>query len=201
MRKQRKPKYDWQEIQKYHDKKHTWAEIRDKFGCSTASLAKARKRGAFISRSKSDAMQIAVKKYPRKHTEETKQKISKARISYLEKHPDKVPYLLNHYSKNCSYPEKYFEKLFRNEKIKLIHHFRVGLYELDFSDPDKKIDIEIDGDQHYLDQRIVASDKRRTENLQNLKWTVYRVRWSDYQKMTWKNKRKVVNEIKVLLSL
>jgi len=45
------------------------------------------------------------------HSKETKDKISKIRIEYLTKHPDKVPYLLNHSSK-ISYPEELlFNKL------------------------------------------------------------------------------------------
>jgi hypothetical protein len=40
----------------------------------------------------------------RNHTEEEKLKISLSRKKYLEEHPDKVPYKLNHHSKQ-SYPE------------------------------------------------------------------------------------------------
>ena len=40
----------------------------------------------------------------KKHTEETKRKISEIRKKYLFENPDKVPYLLNHYSKGESYP-------------------------------------------------------------------------------------------------
>jgi len=44
----------------------------------------------------------------KKHSQETKDKISKSRIKYLMEHPDKVPYLLNH-SSRMSYPEKIFK--------------------------------------------------------------------------------------------
>jgi very-short-patch-repair endonuclease len=36
--------------------------------------------------------------------------------------------------------------------LDIVKSYRIGLYELDFSIPDKRIDIEIDGDQHYYDE-------------------------------------------------
>lgn len=47
-----------------------------------------------------------------KHSEETKRKISEIRKKFLLEHPDKVPYKLNHSSKQ-SYPEKFFENFFK----------------------------------------------------------------------------------------
>lgn len=48
---------------------------------------------------------------------------------------------------------------------------------------DKKIDIEIDGDQHYTDKRIIESDKRRNKYLENIGWKIIRIGWSDYKKI------------------
>jgi very-short-patch-repair endonuclease len=135
----------------------------------------------------------------KRHTQETKDKISRIRKKYLEENPDKVPYVLNHYSKGDSFPEKYFEELFVAEKFNLIKKHRIYLYELDFCDPEQKVDIEIDGEQHYVDSRIVESDKRRTEYLESLGWKVYRIRWSEYQKKTFEEKHKVVQHLKSLL--
>jgi very-short-patch-repair endonuclease len=186
-------KFDWQKIQKFYDNGKTWRETREKFNVSCTSINKAAKRGDFITRNRSEAGKLHIKTHgARKHTEETKKKISKIRIEYLKYHPDKVPYLLNHYSKGTSYPEKYFIKLFKNEGINLKHHHRISLYELDFCDIEKKIDIEIDGEQHYLDQRIAKSDKRRTEYLESKGWKVFRIRWSDYQKMNRENKENYI---------
>jgi very-short-patch-repair endonuclease len=133
------------------------------------------------------------------HSEETKKKISKSRKQFLTENPDKVPYLMNHYSKGDSYPEKYFEEAFKSEGINLIKKYRIGLYELDFCCPEKKVDIEIDGDQHYLDTRIVASDIKRNEYLKNLGWKVYRIKWSEYQTKTFEQKHNIILEIKNLL--
>ena len=69
----------------------------------------------------------------RPHTEEEKLKISAARRRYLTEHPNKVPYLINHSSKE-SYPESYFKEVFQKENIDLQYHYQLGKYELDFAD-------------------------------------------------------------------
>lgn len=116
-------------------------------------------------------------------SEETRKKISESRIRYLREHPDQVPYVLNHYSNGPSYAEKYWAEILEKEKIQHIKEHRVAAYSLDFAILDSKIDLEIDGDQHYLDPRIIESDKRRNEYLTNEGWTIIRVRWSDFCRM------------------
>lgn len=129
----------------------------------------------------------------RPHSEETKRKISESRIKYLTKNPDKVPYLLNHYSKGRSYPEKYWKIILDSNDLQYEEQYRIGLYQLDFAFIDKNIDLEIDGDQHYLDEKIIKSDQRRDKYLEELGWIVIRVKWSEYQKNS--NKKDYVNSI------
>lgn len=122
----------------------------------------------------------------RKHSEETKQKISQRRIDFLRENPDMVPYKLNHYSKGRSYPEEYWKAVLDTNGILYTEQYQVGPYQLDFAIVNNltvKIDLEIDGEQHHLDERVVASDKRRNEYLENLGWKIVRVRWSEYQKL------------------
>ena len=191
-----KRKYDWEEVQKSYDDGLSGRELIAKYGMSFAAIDKAVKRGEFKYRCRSIALSLSHKNHPRKHSEETKKKLSKIRKDYLEAHPDKVPYLLNHFSRGDSYPEKYFEKAFANEDLFFVKKMQVGLYELDFCDPNKKIDIEIDGDQHYLDTRIIESDLRRTRWLEERGWSVIRIRWSDFQKMSKENRFVVIQKIK-----
>jgi len=191
--------YDWKEIQKYYDEGNSTRKVSEKFNINTHLLWQASKKGYFLTRSPSDAQKLSQKLKPRKHSEETKKKLSKLKRKFLEENPDKVPYLLNHHSKGMSYPEKYFEKAFRNENVGLTYHFRIGLYELDFSDPIRKIDIEIDGEQHYVDKRIVESDKRRDKYLEDRGWIVYRVRWSRFSRLKKEFRKMVVQEIKALI--
>lgn len=142
-----------------------------------------------VAHSQSTKIKISEKSKLQKHTEETKQKISRARRKYLTENPDKVPYKLNHYSKGPSYPERYWKKIFDNVGLKYVEQYQIHIYQLDFALVEEKIDIEIDGDQHYLDKRIVESDKRRNDYLENLGWKVIRIRWSEYKKLVDKQDR------------
>jgi very-short-patch-repair endonuclease len=135
----------------------------------------------------------------RTHTEEQKQKISRSRKQYLLEHPDQVPYLLNHSSQE-SYPEIYFTELFKNEEINLHKEYYCLGYFLDFCDPIKKIDIEIDGEQHCVDSKIVEHDKIRNAVLEKAGWTIFRVRWAEYKTMTEEQKHNIILQIKSLLA-
>lgn len=126
----------------------------------------------------------------RKHTQETKNKISNSRRKFLSENPDMVPYKLNHYSKGLSYPERYWKKIFDKVSLNYVEQYQIHTYQLDFALVEKKIDIEIDGDQHYLDDRIIESDKRRNQYLENLGWKIIRIKWSDYKKLVDKQDRK-----------
>ena len=187
-------KIDWIEIQKYYNNNHTWRDIIIQFKISSEKLLKASKNGFFKSRSKSDANKLGNIKNPRTLSEETKKKISESRIKYLKEHPEKVPYLLNHYSKGESYPERYFDEIFRN-KFEYKRFLPISYYHIDFAVVDKKIAIEIDGDQHYLDKKVVESDKRKNKFLINNGWDIIRIKWSDYQKMIKIEKEEYIKKL------
>lgn len=134
------------------------------------------------------------------HTEEQKRKVSESRKKYLMEHPEKVPYVLNHHSKGDSYPEQYFKTLFENEQIEYKQNYYQNGYFLDFAWPEQKKYIEIDGEQHYVDPRIVKHDKKRTKKLNDAGWVcIKRIRWSEYQKLDILEKQKLILEIKELL--
>ena len=58
---------------------------------------------------------------------------------------------------------------------------------------ESKIDIEIDGDQHYLDPKIAESDKKRDKFLQEQGWKIIRIKWSAYKKL--ENKKEFVYNV------
>ena len=117
----------------------------------------------------------------RQHSAGTKKQISASRIQYLDAHPDQVPYVLNHYSKGSSYPELYWEAVLKSAGVQYDKEQRVGRFRIDFAVG--KIALEIDGEQHYVDNRIVESNKRRDEALSAKGWETIRVRWAMYQKL------------------
>lgn len=188
-----KEQYNWQEIQTYYNQDHTWDDIQKKFGLSIDNILRAKQNGLFISRNHRDANLLAHKLNPDsfKHSEETKQKISVSRKIYLKEHPDKVPYLLNHYSKGDSFAEKFFEKYL----VGYVKKHRFETYQLDFANLERKIDLEVDGDQHFTDKRIVEHDKKRNAFLIELGWTVIRIRWSYFQEKTTEEKAILIQKL------
>ena len=131
--------------------------------------------------------------YRKGHSEETKKKLSDIRKKFLELNPEKVPYVLNHRSKK-SYPEKYFAECLINY-MQIVEQYRIRRYSLDFANPVKKRYLEIDGEQHYVDKRVVEHDKIRTQYLDSLGWVGVRIRWSEFQKLSSDDKKLKIQEI------
>lgn len=128
-------------------------------------------------------------------SDEQKKKISISRSKFLKENPDKIPYLLNHSSK-ISYPEQYFIELFDRENIDLQYHKQVGLYQLDFYNEDKKLYLEIDGEQHYQEKSI-ERDEKRTQNLSSKGWElIMRIRWAEWKTYSEIEKKRVIEIIK-----
>ena len=127
-------------------------------------------------------------------SEETKKKISDTRKKQLEENIYASSWLSNHSSKP-SYGELYFMDVFENEKIPLKYHKQVGRYQLDFYNEIYKKYIEIDGEQHYTPKGILH-DKERTDILLNKGWIGLRIRWSEFKKLTYKEKVNKINYIK-----
>ena len=90
---------DIESMQKFYDDGNTVSEVSKTFGISERQLYKLSKKGILKFRSSSERLKLILRNNPRKHTEESKKKISRSRIKYLKENPDKVPYLLNHSSK------------------------------------------------------------------------------------------------------
>ena len=61
------------------------------------------------------------------------------------------------------------------------------------------IALEVDGNQHYDDKKIMESDKRKNQCLNDLGWTVLRIRWSYYQKLPRKERKRVIKQIREIL--
>lgn len=133
-----------------------------------------------------------------KHSDETKNKISKSYKLFLSNHPEKVGFVINHSSKQ-SYPEKYFEELFIKEHIDLKYHKQVKRYQLDFYNEKLMKYVEIDGNQHYSEY-MIKHDAERTKFLEELGWTGFRIKWSDYKKLDEDGKKKIISKIKEFLN-
>lgn len=81
-----------------------------------------------------------------------------------------------------SYPEKWFIKNVLNKydlysKYKIVEKLSFGKYFLDFAIIDLKIDIEIDGQQHFRNNENINHDILRDNFLLKNGWKVYRLAW------------------------
>lgn len=116
----------------------------------------------------------------------------------IQKHREQTMLLVN--DPNCnfgkgwlihrkeSYPEKCFRELLMSwgciKDIDFFQEYPVWRYSLDFVivNDSQKIDIEIDGSQHYLIQETAEHDKERDIYLQNLGWQIIRIPAKDIMK-------------------
>lgn len=112
------------------------------------------------------------------HTEEYKINLSKQKKKFFELNPDKIGYRLNHSSKE-SFPEKIFrENLIKNNVEGWIQEYNFGIYRFDFAFPEIKLDVEIDGGTHNL-ENVKKIDKERDEKSKLLGWKVLRFNAKD----------------------
>lgn len=129
-------------------------------------------------------------------SEETKHKISKKMKQFCADHPDRVPYVLNHHQKGDSYPERYFKHVFSGISVPYYKDLPIGGYFLDFAWEQAKCYVEIDGEQHYVDKRIIEHDIMRTRNLEAAGWKcIQRVRWSAYRSLSKEQRKEFIKDL------
>jgi len=123
-----------------------------------------------------------------KVTDETKKKISiKMKLAHATgKHPGWSH--INLQKDRTSYPERFFIKVLENnglfEKYHIEQKLNVGKYFLDFAIIELKLNIEIDGKQHFINDKNINHDKVRNEYLINNGWKVYRICWAEFTQNT-----------------
>ncbi|GJQ44081.1 MAG: hypothetical protein JETCAE03_35790 [Ignavibacteriaceae bacterium] len=98
-----------------------------------------------------------------------------------------------------SYPEKFIFDVFTNNKIfekyTVVEKLPVNKYFLDFAIIDLKLDIEIDGEQHYRNEDSIKHDKIRNEFLLTKGWKIYRINWKEFNKKKKENINKLLDYI------
>jgi len=124
----------------------------------------------------SEANKIAHKKYPNNYklSEETKDKIRKARLNWMKEHPEQTAWRL----KNMSYPEKCFQKILEDngldKKYLIYREYSVFPYFIDFAFINEKLAVEIDGSQHLEEDRK-KRDVKKDKLLLSKGWKILRI--------------------------
>lgn len=166
-------KYDWNKIDEHIKQDNlTMREITTLFNCTLSALQSAIRKG-YINR-----MYI---KYHPKVTEESKKKISEAMKRAHSEGRHSGWSFINKDTNRRSYPEKFFNKGITNniffKQFTIIEKMPFSKYFLDFAIIEKKVDIEIDGSQHFSTDEAIEHDKIRDNFLNDNGWTVYRITW------------------------
>jgi hypothetical protein len=161
---------NWCDIQNKLNKKELfWSEIPKRIGFSRKVLERAVSEGY-------------LKKivYRKKMSVESKNKISKGRIKYLKENPDKHPWKNN--DKFKSKPCELLKMKLDKNNIKYISEYEPSnekYYSIDIAFPNKKIGIEINGNQHYeRDGSLKNYYIKRNEFLNNIGWKIYDIHYS-----------------------
>lgn len=78
-----------------------------------------------------------------------------------------------------SYPEEFFTKVISNEfnDKNYVSEYSLGVFALDFAWIDKRLCIEIDGDQHQRFQEYKDRDARKDKFIADSGWKVLRIEW------------------------
>lgn len=88
---------------------------------------------------------------------------------------------MSRWNNEPSYPEKFFKKVIDNEfeDKNVTREYPVDIFSIDFAWVDKKIAIEIDGEQHQRFTDIIERDNRKNKKLEEEGWQLLRIQWKD----------------------
>ena len=113
-------------------------------------------------------------------TEEERAYLSEKRRKYLRENPDKHPWKGN--SKFISVPCEKLKNYLRENDIKFEEEYTDPnwnrLYSMDIALLDKKIDIEVNGNQHYNGNLLKERYQIRHDYLESQGWTVIELHYS-----------------------
>jgi len=168
------------------NKQVTWMKNnRDKVSNSNQFI-KAKKLGLpppVIS--KETRQKLSARSSKRRHTLETKAKLA---AKMKARHDNGTAWNIgkSRWNNEPSWPEKFFIQVIENEfeDKNYSREYPVGIYAIDFAWPDKKLAIEIDGEQHQRFDEVKARDKRKDQVLAEAGWKVLRIEWKKMFKDT-----------------
>ena len=127
----------------------------------------------------------------RRHSDDIKLKISESmKLAHKENRAWNIG--MSRWNNEKSYPEIFFEKVINNEfdDKKYTTEYPIGIYSLDFAWVDKRLGIEIDGEQHERFKEYKDRDIKKDKLYNKEGWKILRIKWIDLFNNTkeWINK-------------
>jgi hypothetical protein len=117
------------------------------------------------------------KEHHHKFTDDEKKSLSQKRIAYLKANPDKHPWKYN--NKFKSKPCEHLKDYLRDRDISFEEEYTDPTwdrsYSMDIAIVDKKIDLEVNGNQHYDKGKLKENYQRRHDYLESLGWTILEI--------------------------
>ena len=186
---------DWNVIQEFYDKGHTWKDLQKEFNLNMQILDFAFKNNLLRKRSKEECSKLRALKPSIKHSLETKQKMSTIRKKFLQDNPDKHPWRKpnKHISEPCNKAKEFLKLL----EVDFIEEFSPEIegrfFSIDIAIPDKMIAIEINGGQHYSkDGSLKPYYQERHDLIEKAGWKVFEIhcracfkleKWEEFAKI------------------
>lgn len=150
-------------------------------GVSAKTLALSLGIGYSTLRRKADEFGLRLPVTPFKHTSETKAKLSLLRRNFLAEHPDKHPWRRS--TKFHSVPCALVRDWLTQHDVQFIAEFGNGFsgrfFSIDIAFPDKRLGIEINGNQHYThDGNLRPYYQERKRIIESTGWRLIELHYS-----------------------
>lgn len=162
-------KIDWTLIQEKHNGGVYWNKLPETFRISRTVLNRALIEGY-----------ITKILHKRVMSNDVKKSISVGRSKYLKENPDKHPW--KKHSKFKSKPCEYFKKMLTENNIIFVEEYEPSddkFYSIDVAFPNKKIGVEINGNQHYNRDGLLKDYYIDRNNfLKNIGWKIIDIHYS-----------------------
>jgi hypothetical protein len=169
-------KIDWDLIKSEHENGLLWTKITKKFGIGKNVLNRAEREG-FIKKIK----------HKIKHSDELRKHLSLKMSLYLRENPEKCVWKRS--EKLKSVPCEILKKLFIENDISFVEEYKPldnRFFSIDIAFPDKKIGIEVNGNQHYnRDGSLKEYYQKRKEEIEELGWKLFDIHYSNIYKKSF----------------
>jgi hypothetical protein len=162
-------KCDWAKIQQHHDNGMNQKDLCKEFGVSINVIRSAIFKGFLVKRI-----------HKLVHTEATKRFLAEKRKQWLKENPEKHPWRKK--DKFQSIPCNLLKKILAEEGLSFLTEYMPlaeRFFSVDIAFPDKKIGIEVNGNQHYeKDGRLKAYYQERHDIIENNGWKLLELHYS-----------------------